>query len=148
MRAVVQRVERAAVIVDGRTVGCCGPGLLVLLGVHRDDEPSQARKMADRIAGMRVFPDADGRMNLTLASLPDDGLPRVLAIPNFTVHGDSSQRRPSFTGSAGFAKGRELFGLFVEELRALGVPTDTGEFGAHMHIELVADGPVTLVVDL
>lgn len=148
MRAIVQRVSSASVRVDGKVIGRCGSGFVVLVGVHRDDGDAQARKLADRVAGMRVFADGDGKMNLSLRDLPRSGDSCVLAISNFTVYGDPSQRRPSFVASAGFEQGRVLFDAFVAELRALGIETETGEFGAHMDVELVNDGPVTLVVDV
>ncbi|MFN3684995.1 MAG: D-aminoacyl-tRNA deacylase [Fimbriimonadaceae bacterium] len=149
MRAVVQRVARAQVNVDGRTVGRCGPGLLVLVAAHRWDEPDQARKMADRLWGLRIFNDAEGRINVALKDLPDTGAPKVLAVSNFTVYGDTAKnRRPSFTESAPFDRGRELVDQMVEELRRLGCPVETGEFGAHMEVEAVCDGPVTVIVDV
>ena len=149
MRAVVQRVARAEVRVDGRTVGRCGLGLLVLVAAHRWDGSEQARKMADRLWGLRIFSDADGRINVGLKDLPDTGAPKVLAVSNFTVYGDTAKnRRPSFTESAPFEKGRELFDQLVEELRRLGCPVETGEFGAHMEVVAVCDGPVTVIVDV
>lgn len=148
MRAIVQRVASASVRVDGNVIGRCGAGFLALVGVHRDDGEAQAIKLADRVAGMRVFADDTGKMNLALRDLPESEAPRVLAISNFTVYGDASQRRPSFVASASYEQGRALFDAFVASLRDLGVVTETGEFGAHMEVELVNDGPVTLVVDV
>lgn len=143
MRAVVQRVSSAAVGVGPRVVCQMGVGLTVLVGVHKDDTEEDAQKLADRIAGMRVFNDDDGKINLALKSVGGE----VIAVSNFTVYGDASQRRPSFTNSAGFEKGRELFDTFVEELRALDVTVHTGEFGAEMRVAICNEGPVTLVVD-
>lgn len=120
-----------------------GVGLVALVGVHRDDTIEDAKKLADRIHGMRVFNDADDKINLALAAV--DG--EVLAVSNFTVYGDASQRRPSFTESAGYGKGQELFDAFVAELRELGVKVHTGEFGAEMRVAICNEGPVTLVVD-
>lgn len=120
-----------------------GPGLVALVGVHRDDTIEDAQKLADRIHGMRVFNDPDGKINLALAAV--DG--EILAVSNFTVYGDASQRRPSFTESAGYEKGLELFDAFVAELRELGVTVHTGEFGAEMRVAICNEGPVTLVVD-
>ncbi len=149
MKAVVQRVSEAVVAVDGRDVGHCGKGLVVLVAAHRDDRPSEADRMADRIWGMRIFGDAEGRMNLSLKDLAAAGEPvGVLAVSNFTVYGDASQRRPSFVAAAPYAQGQELFERMVETLRALGCPVETGEFGAQMDVRLVNDGPVTLVVDV
>ena len=114
-----------------------------MVGVHKDDTEEDAQRLADRIAGMRVFNDDDGKINLALKSVGGE----VIAVSNFTVYGDASQRRPSFTNSAGFEKGRELFDTFVEELRALDVTVHTGEFGAEMRVAICNEGPVTLVVD-
>ena len=143
MRAVVQRVSAASVEIDGKTVAKIGVGLALLVGIHRDDTRDDARKLADRIAGMRVFNDADGKINLALKAVEGE----VVAVSNFTVYGDASQRRPSFTLSAGFEQGSELFDRFVEELRALGVVVHTGVFGGDMRVTICNDGPVTLVVD-
>ncbi|MFN8218987.1 MAG: D-aminoacyl-tRNA deacylase [Fimbriimonadales bacterium] len=145
MRAVVQRVHSAKVTDDGKVVGSCGRGLLVLVAAHRDDTEANAAKMADRVWGMRIFNDEAGKMNLALKDLPD---PKgVLAVSNFTVYGDTTQRRPSFTESAPYEAGERLFNRFVDELRALGCNVETGVFGAHMDVELVNDGPVTLIAD-
>jgi D-tyrosyl-tRNA(Tyr) deacylase len=152
MKAVVQRVSWARVLIDGALVGSCGPGFLVLAAAGREDTAENAKKMADRIMGMRVFPDSDGKMNLNLASfesslrtLPEK--PNILAVSNFTVYGDASQRRPSFGLAAPYEAGEVLFEQFVEELRSLGARVETGVFGADMQVELANDGPVTLVVD-
>lgn len=143
MRAVVQRVSSAAVGVGDRVVCQIGVGLVLLVGVHRDDTEVDAKKLADRVAGMRVFNDEHGKINLALSAVGGE----VIAVSNFTVYGDASQRRPSFVTSAGFDRGMELFDRFVEELRALLVTVYTGEFGADMRVALCNDGPVTLVVD-
>jgi D-tyrosyl-tRNA(Tyr) deacylase len=151
MRAIVQRVSMASVRVDGRELGRCGMGLLLLVGVHKDDRPENAAKLADKIAGLRIFNDHEGKMNLSIRDfpLPVGGYDRdVLAISNFTVFGDTRKsRRPSFTDSAPFEQGKALFELFLTELRKLGIGTQTGEFGAHMDVSLVNDGPVTLIVE-
>ena len=118
-------------------------GLTLLVGVHRDDTEEDARKLADRIAGMRVFNDDDGKINLALKAVGGE----VMAVSNFTVYGDASQRRPSFTESAGYEEGKELFDKFVEELRGFGLTVHTGEFGAEMRVAICNEGPVTLVVD-
>lgn len=143
MRAVVQRVSSAAVGVGERVVSQMGIGLALLVGVHRDDTADDARKLADRIAGIRIFNDEEGKINLALKAVGG----QVLAVSNFTVYGDASQRRPSFGQSAGYEVGRELFDLFVEELRKLDVVVHTGEFGAEMRVAICNEGPVTLVVD-
>lgn len=148
MKAVVQRVSSASVSVNGEVVGRCGLGLVVLVAAHRDDGERDAARLADRVFGMRIFPDREGKMNLSLKTLIDEGVGAgVLAVSNFTVYGDATQRRPSFAAAASFDRGRELFDRFVEELRTLGAPVATGEFGAHMEVELANDGPVTLILE-
>ncbi|MEJ5169869.1 MAG: D-aminoacyl-tRNA deacylase [Fimbriimonadales bacterium] len=149
MKAVVQRVARAEVRVDGKTVGRCGLGLLVLVAAHRWDTPEQAAKMADRLWGLRIFSDGDGKINVALRDLPPSDLPKVLAVSNFTVYGDTAKnRRPSFTDSAPYERGKELFDCLVQELRRLGCWVETGEFRAHMEVEAVCDGPVTVIVEV
>lgn len=145
MRAVVQRVLRASVTVDGAEVGSCGPGLLVLMAAHREDTAFTPKKMADRIWGMRILADAAGKMNV---ALKDVEAPEVLAVSQFTLYGDTTQRRPSFTESAPYEDGQNLFEAFVSELRSLGCKVETGVFGAHMDVTLVNDGPVTLIADI
>jgi D-tyrosyl-tRNA(Tyr) deacylase len=144
VRAVVQRVARAGVTVDGEAVGSTGPGLLVLLGVARGDTESDAAWLAAKVAGLRVFEDARGRMNLS--ALETGGA--VLAVSQFTLLGDCRRgRRPSFAGAADPNEGRLLFERFVALLRGEGLPVETGRFGAHMLVALENDGPVTLVLD-
>lgn len=150
MRAVVQRVAMASVTVGGREVGRCGPGLLLLVGVHRDDSEAEAAKLAGRILGMRIFNDEAGKMNLAIRDFPDarGGFKlEILAVSNFTVYGDAKSRRPAFTASAPFERARGLFDRLVAELRTLGASVQTGEFGADMRVSLVNDGPVTLVAE-
>lgn len=147
MRAVVQRVLWARVLVEDTEMGSCGRGLLVLLAAGREDTENSAVKMAERIAVMRIFTDDAGKMNLALDSLPDQREPQVLAISNFTVYGDASSRRPSFTAAAPFESGRELFGAFTSRLSQLVKGVSTGVFGADMRVELCNDGPVTLIVE-
>lgn len=143
MRAIVQRVSSAAVGVGDRLVCQMGIGLVLLVGVHKEDTVEDATKLADRVVGMRVFNDSDGKINLALSAVEGE----VLAVSNFTVYGDVSQRRPTFSTSAGYEKGLELFDTFVAELRKLGVIVNTGEFGAEMRVAICNEGPVTLVVD-
>lgn len=132
--------------VDGRIVGRCGQGLVVLVAAHRDDTDREAVKMADRVAGLRVFNDAEGKINLALRDLGSAG--SVLAISNFTVYGETAKnRRPSFIESAPYDRAKELYEAFVFALEALGVHVETGVFGAHMEVELVNDGPVTVILD-
>jgi D-aminoacyl-tRNA deacylase len=140
MRAVVQRVERAAVRVDGKPVAEIGAGLLVLLGVAEADDESAADRMADKLLALRVFADDEGRMNLNVGDAGGD----VLCVSNFTVYGDTRRgNRPSFTGAARPERAEELYERVRERLGAQG-----GVFGAKMAVELVNDGPVTLVVDV
>jgi D-tyrosyl-tRNA(Tyr) deacylase len=144
MRAVVQRVRRARVIVDDQTIGEIGPGLLVLLGVTHADTPEDARWLADKLVGLRIFNDADGKMNRDV--METDGA--VLVVSQFTLYGDCRKgRRPSFVDAAPPEIAIPLYDAFVNGIKAHGVPTATGWFGAMMQIELVNDGPVTLVVD-
>lgn len=144
MRAVVQRVSSASVSVDGKVVGSCGVGLLLLVAAHREDTESNAAKLADRVKGLRIFNDGEGKMNLALADVGGS----VLAVSNFTVYGETSKnRRPSFISSAPYEEGERLFDAFVASLRGLGVEVQTGIFGAHMDVSLVNDGPVTVIVE-
>ena len=144
MRAVVQRVSRARVTVGEETTGAIGPGLLVLLGVAPTDTPEQARWLADKVVGLRLFNDADGKMNRSLLDVGG----AALVVSQFTLYGDCRKgRRPGFIGAAGPDLAVPLYEAFVEAVRAQGVPTATGRFGAMMQVELVNDGPVTLIVD-
>ena len=147
MRAIIQRVLSASVAVDGKVVGQCGNGLMLLVGIHRDDSEAESKKMAEKIAGLRIFNDLEGKMNLGLKDF--DPFLEVLAISNFTVYGDDrKQRRPSFMESASFEPGKLLFDHFVVSLQAEGIRVETGEFGADMQVSLVNDGPVTIVFDV
>ena len=133
---------------DGQVVGRCGPGFLVLAAAHRDDDTKKAEKLADRIAGLRIFNDAEGKMNLALKDLPPTDQPQILAVSNFTVYGDCAKsRRPSFVEAAAYDIGEKLFGEFVSALRGLGVSVETGVFGADMRVRLENDGPVTVIVE-
>jgi D-tyrosyl-tRNA(Tyr) deacylase len=147
MRAVVQRVTRASVSVGDRLVGKCGHGLLLLVAAHKDDTDQNARRLAEKISTLRIFNDEAGKMNISIKDLPHDG-PQILAVSNFTVYGDATgQRRPSFIEAAPYAEGDRLFHLFVDHLRAQNVTVETGEFGADMEVELVNDGPVTIILE-
>ena len=144
MRAVVQRVSRAVVTVEGETVGEIGPGFVVLLGVASGDTEAEAEAVASKITGLRVFPDADGRMNL---SITDTG-GSVLLISQFTLLADVRKgRRPSFSGAAEPAGAEALVAEVGSRLAASGIAVATGRFGAHMEVDLCNDGPVTIVVD-
>ena len=144
MRVVLQRVSRAAVRVDGQTVGAIGRGFVVLAGFAPADGESALAWMADKVAGLRVFADHDGKMNLPLADVGG----AVLVISQFTLYGDAAKgRRPSFTDAAPPEQAEALYGRFVELLRQRHVPVETGRFGAVMEVELVNEGPVTLIFE-
>ncbi|MBS1869894.1 MAG: D-tyrosyl-tRNA(Tyr) deacylase [Actinobacteria bacterium] len=139
MKALVQRVSRAAVRVDGAVVGQIGPGLLVLLGVTHDDDEATADKLADKLLKLRIFPDAEGRMNEPLG--PGRG---VLCISQFTLYGDARKgNRPSYVEAARPEVAEPLYARVCDTLGA-----ERGVFGAHMEVELVNDGPVTLLVEV
>jgi D-tyrosyl-tRNA(Tyr) deacylase len=144
MRAVVQRVSRGKVTVEGEIVGQIGLGLLVLLGVGRDDTEADAAYLAEKIAGLRVFEDANGKMNL---SVKDAG-GSVLAVSQFTLYGDVRRgKRPSFAAAAPPEKAQQLYEFFIEQIRAAGISCETGRFQAMMQVELVNEGPVTILLD-
>jgi D-tyrosyl-tRNA(Tyr) deacylase len=144
MRAVVQRVSRAKVTVAGEIVGEIGIGFLVLLGVGEDDGPDDAAYLAEKIVGLRIFPDDDGKMNRSLAEIGGG----LLAVSQFTLYGDCRKgRRPSFIAAARPETAAELYRTFVAEVRGRGIAVATGRFQEHMDVELVNNGPVTLLVD-
>lgn len=144
MRALVQRVSRAAVSVDGREVGGVGNGFLVLLGVGPEDDEAVADRLADKVRKLRVFEDEAGRMNRALADVGGS----CLVVSQFTLYGDaSSGNRPGFSGAAPPERADALYRRFVEALAARGVPVATGSFGQEMTVELVNRGPVTLWLD-
>jgi D-aminoacyl-tRNA deacylase len=139
VRALVQRVQRAAVTVEGKVVGEIGPGLLVLLGITHEDGPAEADRIADKVRALRIFPDAEGRMNEPLG----DGR-EVLCISQFTLYGDARRgNRPSYVAAAPPEQAEPLYERVCERLGAR-----RGVFGAHMAVELVNDGPVTLLVEV
>jgi D-aminoacyl-tRNA deacylase len=144
MRAVVQRVSRAQVRVGNEVTGDIGLGLLVLLGVGNQDTYADADYLADKIADMRIFEDEHGKMNLSLAEVGGS----VLAVSQFTLYGDVRRgRRPSFDAAAPPEKARTLYEYFVERIRAAGLRCQTGRFQEMMQVELVNDGPVTILLD-
>ena len=144
MRAVVQRVTRARVTVDGTEVGAIGPGLLLLVGVHQADGAREAEWLAGKIANLRIFADESGKMNRDVRECRGS----VLVVSQFTLYGDCEKgRRPSFLAAAPPALAEPVYERLVLELKALGVPVATGRFRADMQVELVNDGPVTLVID-
>lgn len=141
---VVQRVNRAAVTVDGRRVAAIGPGVLVLLGVAAGDDRGDAAYLAEKVAYLRIFSDSEGKMNLSALDVRGE----ALVVSQFTLLGDCRRgRRPSFSDAAGAAAGDELYQRFCELLAGHGVPVAMGTFGAHMVVELENDGPVTLLLD-
>ncbi|MEW6308880.1 MAG: D-aminoacyl-tRNA deacylase [Bacillota bacterium] len=144
MRAVVQRVARAEVTVAGEVVGSCGRGLLVLVGVGKEDGPADAAYLAEKTLGLRIFPDDQGKMNLSVA----DSGGGMLAVSQFTLYGDTRRgRRPGFDGAAGPELAVPLFEAYVRALAASGLKVGIGRFGAMMQVELVNDGPVTILLD-
>jgi len=144
MRAVIQRVSRAEVRVQGRTVGAIGRGLVVLLGVEVQDTERDADRLAEKIVTLRIHDDAAGKMNLDL--LQTGGA--LLVVSQFTLYADCRKgRRPSFTQAAPPERAQPLYQRFIASARALGVTVETGEFGAEMEVELVNSGPVTIILD-
>jgi D-aminoacyl-tRNA deacylase len=144
MRIVLQRVNRASVTIDGATTASIGKGILLFLGVHSNDTTEAADFLAAKCASLRIFSDAEGKMNLSLSEVNGE----ALVVSQFTLLADCGRgRRPSFVDAAGPEKGRELYGRFVSELRKLVPKVETGVFGAMMDVELVNDGPVTLIVE-
>ena len=144
MRAVVQRVSRAKVTVEGKVAGEIGAGLMVLLGVGKEDNSGVAAAMAEKLANLRIFEDVAGKMNLSLLDVKGS----ALVVSQFTLYGDArGQRRPSFISAAPPELARKLYEEFCEAMKKLGVAVGTGIFQAMMSVELVNEGPVTILVD-
>jgi D-tyrosyl-tRNA(Tyr) deacylase len=143
MRAVLTRVKSASVTIDGKVHGAIGKGFLVLLGIHVSDTEAEARKMADRICGLRIFEDEQGKMNVGPAAAGAE----LLIVSQFTLFGDCRQRRPGFTAAARPETAIPLYELVVSLCRERGFCVRTGEFGADMQVASVNDGPVTLILD-
>jgi D-tyrosyl-tRNA(Tyr) deacylase len=144
MRAVVQRVSRCRVTVEGSAVGEIGPGLLVLLGVSKSDAEEAADYLVEKVLGLRIFEDAEGKMNL---SVQDTG-GAVLVVSQFTLYGDVRRgKRPSFDAAARPEEAKRLYEYFVAKIRAAGLRCETGQFQAMMDVELVNSGPVTILLD-
>lgn len=144
MRAVIQRVSRAAVAVAGEVVGQIGPGLCVFVGVGRNDSEKDAEQLADKLVGLRIFEDGSGKMNHSITETGG----ALLLVSQFTLFGDTSRgRRPSFAEAKEPETARELFERVCQACKARGVSVETGRFRAHMEVELVNDGPVTLIVE-
>ena len=144
MRIVLQRVSRASVTIDGKVVGEIGRGYCILAGFAHADTPEQVQWMAEKVSGLRLFTDEQGKMNLSLADVGG----AILVVSQFTLYGDASKgRRPSFIDAARPETAIPLYESFIAELRRLGITVATGEFGADMSVEIVNDGPVTLVLE-
>lgn len=144
MRAVVQRVKKAAVSVDDKVIGAIGEGLLIYLGVHKDDTDTDCTYMADKIINLRIFEDKEGKMNLSLLDIGGEGL----VISQFTLFGDTRKgRRPSFGEAALPEKANTLYQKFTNIFRERGIKTATGSFGAMMEVDYINIGPVTILVD-
>lgn len=143
MRAVVTRVSSASVTIGGKVTGEIGQGLLVLLGIASSDTPEKAAKLSDKVTGLRIFEDENGKMNLNLASVCG----QLLVISQFTLYADLKSRRPGFTGAAKPDTAIPLYELFIDHCRKAGFHTETGIFGADMKVASVNDGPVTILLD-
>ena len=144
MRAVVQRVSRSEVTVDGRTTGKINKGLLVLLGVTHGDASKDVDYIVDKTINLRIFEDENDKMNLSLKDIGGE----MLAVSQFTLYGDCRKgRRPSFTNAAAPEEADKLYQEFVKKVSEQGINTETGEFGAHMMVDLVNDGPVTILLE-
>jgi len=145
MRAVVQRAKQALVTVDGEVIGEIGQGLCVLVGVTHDDTEAEALKLADKLWKLRIFTDAEDKMNLAVSDIGGE----VLVISQFTLYGDAKKgNRPSFMAAARPGQAEPLIEVVVERLAALGATVPTGRFGADMSVELINDGPVTIIIEL
>ncbi len=144
MRAVVQRVSEAAVVVDGQEISRIGTGLLILLGVEIGDTEKEVAFLADKIINLRIFPDEAGKMNLSVSEIGGE----ILTVSQFTIVGDCRKgRRPSYSGASPPERARDLCDLFNKEIRGRGIEVKTGEFQAMMKVSLINDGPVTLLLD-
>lgn len=144
MRAVLQRVKRASISIGGMTTAAIGPGLVILLGIKTGDTADEAKWLVDKIVNLRIFEDAAGKMNVSLADTGGE----MLIVSQFTLYGDCRKgRRPGFSAAAPPAVAEPLYDRFVELAQASGLPVATGIFQAEMEVELINDGPVTLVVD-
>lgn len=144
MKGVIQRVTSASVTVDGRTTGEIGQGLLVLLGVEKGDDESKADWVAEKIAGLRIFSDEEGRMNLSVRDVGG----ALLVVSQFTLAGNCSKgKRPSFDTAAPPDEGRRLYEYFTDAVKRIGLPVQTGIFQADMQVSLVNDGPVTFILE-
>ena len=140
MIGLIQRVTEADVVVDGETVGAIGKGMLILLGVERDDTEEKAKRLAERIANYRIFADSEGKMNLNVQQIEGE----LLVVSQFTLVADTRKgNRPGFSQGASPELGERLYHFFIEQCRQKGIKTETGRFGADMQVSLTNDGPVT-----
>jgi len=144
MRAVVQLVKKASVTVNSSVISAIGPGLLVLLGIQKNDTDADAKLLAEKIAHLRIFPDQDKLMNLSVADVGG----QILVVSQFTLYGDCRKgRRPSYSNAAPPEQAEKLYELFIRETAKLGIPIASGRFQALMEVELINQGPVTLLLD-
>ena len=143
MRAIVQRVASAEVSASGRSLGKIGRGFAVLLGIGRGDTEADADYILDRVIGLRIFADAAGKMNLAIGAIGG----ALLVVSQFTLHADTSQRRPSFTGAAAPDEALRLYEYFLSRARRHDVSVEQGEFGEEMELNLINEGPVTIILD-
>lgn len=144
MRAVVQRVKEASCTVDGKKVGEIDKGIVLFLGIGQGDEEKDLNYLVEKVLGLRIFSDDEGKMNLSLEDIEGE----ILIISQFTLYGDVRKgKRPSFTRSSSPELGEKYYNKFIEEVRNMGVKAETGVFGADMDIELINDGPVTILLD-
>jgi len=145
MKALLQRVNNAAVEVDGKIIATIGPGLLVYIGVAVDDTPARAEKLAEKVAFLRIFTDSEDKLNLSVKDTGGD----ILVVPNFTLQADARKgRRPSFIAAGRGDDAEKLHVAFLERLRQLHDSVQTGQFGSHMHVTSSADGPINVIVDI
>ncbi|MGI6155555.1 MAG: D-aminoacyl-tRNA deacylase [Enterococcus lemanii] len=144
MKTVIQRVTSASVAVENQTIGAIGPGLLILLGIHEEDTEAEVDYLVRKITKLRIFEDEQGKMNLDLAAIAGE----ILSVSQFTLYADTKKgNRPSYAKAARPEVATDLYALFNQKLREANITVATGEFGAHMQIALVNDGPVTIVID-
>ncbi len=144
MRAVVQRVSKASVTVDNKVIGDIQCGLLVLVGIKADDTEKDMDYIINKMQGLRIFEDEDGKMNISVKDIGGS----ILIVPNFTLYGDARKgARPSFMASGSIEEAENKYGMFVKKLEVLEIPVEMGEFQADMQVELVNDGPVTILLD-
>lgn len=144
MKALIQRVRKGAVVVDSEILGQIGTGLVILLGIKISDTPSDVRYLAEKCANLRIFPDADGKFNLSCLDVKGG----VLVISQFTLYGNTQKgRRPSFVEAAPPEIAEPLYEQFIEEMQQIGLSVKSGRFGAMMQVEIINDGPVTLMVE-